>query len=182
VYSDGLPADGIFVLKTGSISLTRSDALGNARIVRLVLPGGVFGLDSLLPNRIRFFTAVAREDSKICFVSSSEFEREVRQDKEKLWKLVLLLDLLAHEGEVEKIEISGQQMQRRLRNVLSRFGSAFGNRAGDKNGIARIRQWELAQFLGTSEETISRELKKLNHAHSSENISAPKRKTTPTAL
>ena len=60
IYSMGMPADAVCVVKAGSVRLVFSDALGGERVCRFVWPGDVFGLESLLPGTEYSFTAVAR--------------------------------------------------------------------------------------------------------------------------
>jgi len=163
VYSCGLPTEGVFVVRSGSVRLTFSDPFGNARIARFVWAGEVFGLDSILTERTRLFTAVSREFSELCFMTSTAFEELVRSDKNRLWRFALLLDGLAHHSDLQKVEISGGRVRERLRNAIARLVSSPTDPA--HKAIGSIRQWELAQYIGVAEETVSRELRRFHRTH-----------------
>ena len=161
IYIAGLPAQCIFVVQSGSVSLTSVDALGNQRIASFVRPGEALGLDSFLSRHTHLFTAVARENSRVCFAASAEFKRFAQHDNERMWRLVLLLAELAHDVQVEKIEISGQRVQKRLQSAVARLTRMVRDTASRKLPVTYIKQCELAQFLGVPEETVSRGLKHL---------------------
>jgi CRP-like cAMP-binding protein len=154
VYSVGLPAENVFVVRSGSLSLNLSDADGNARIVRFVCPGEIVGLDSFLPGNTRIFTAIARDRSILCVFAKADFEQLIKQDCERLWALFLRLDAEAFNAQIEKLQISGERVSKRLEYILLKIRSQSPSK--------RIRQWELAHFLGVSEETISRQLRIVN--------------------
>jgi CRP/FNR family transcriptional regulator, anaerobic regulatory protein len=159
IYSVGLPADSVFVVQSGSVSITHVNAGGQSRIAKFLGRGAIFGLDAFLTRKTRLFTAVTREESVLCLLSCTEFERLVKQDCERMWRLFLLVDNQIHDGEIEKLEISGSRLNKRLRRAVARITG------GHTCGVpGQIKQRELAEFLGVSEETISRELKKSRRA------------------
>jgi DNA-binding MarR family transcriptional regulator len=80
----------------------------------------------------------------------------MKQDPERVWNLFLLVDAQTHDSEIEKLEISGRRLNRRLRCAIARIAAA---RACEPP--SEIKQRELAEFLGVSEEAISRQLRKL---------------------
>jgi CRP/FNR family transcriptional regulator len=169
VYSAGLPAENVFVVRSGSVRITFGDACGGERITRFVHPGEVFGLDAFLPEKIRAFSAITREESVLCVATSSEFLRFVKQDCQRLWALFVQLDANAFNCHFEKLEMSGNRVSGRLRKMLARIRGTTP---------IEIKQWELAQFLGVSEETISREMKKMR---AEEVANAPRKQSSSKA-
>jgi len=164
VYSQGLPADGLFFIQKGSLSLTVSDSRGNTRISRFVGPGELCGLDAFLPHRTHVSTAIAREDCQMCFVEAAGFTEVVGDCDKYAWQLFLVVNQLLHASDIEKLELSGNCVQRRLRQFFARFGTLRGDRhTGSSTCRQTLKQWEIAQYLGVSQETICRELKKLNN-------------------
>jgi len=175
VFSEGSPAETVFVVRSGSVRMTLSEASGGTRIVRFVRPGEVLGLDALLSEKIRVFTAITREQSTLCAVTRFEFEQFVKQDGERLWRLFLQFAAEIFGGQVEKLELSGDRVADRLRNIMVRIRSSTP---------IGIKQWELAQFLGVPEETISRQMKVLRGHGAARNNLPPKsvRKTRSPVL
>lgn len=167
IYFSGFPADAVFAVCSGSVSLTLVDSMGKARIVRFVRPGELFGLDSLLPTATRMFSAMAREQSRLCFVGGTAFHELMRLDCNRMWQLLLVLNNLVHENDFQKLSMSGQPARKRLQSTISRLRHTT-DAAPSKEGVP-IKQWELAQFLGISAETVSREMKGIRARRTSRN-------------
>lgn len=169
IYSSSFPAESVFALCRGSVSLTLADPMGKTRIVRFVRAGELFGLDALLPVATRMFDAMAREECKLCFVDRTTFLRLMHHDGSRAWNLLLALNGLVHENDLEKMELSGQPARKRLQMALSRFRPATAAAPLRADEVIPIKQWELAQFLGLSVETVSRQMKALRVRRASPN-------------
>jgi CRP/FNR family transcriptional regulator, anaerobic regulatory protein len=170
VYLAGMPSGCISLVRSGSVSLTFAGPKGQGRIARLVTKGDLFGLEALLPESVYRLTAVVREPCRICTLTRLAFEHHVRSDSEAAWGLIVRLNHLVQDSEIEKLEISGERVQRRLTMLLTRLGldpnergrdTPVSGTAPEANRAGRIRQWEMAQLLGVSEETVSRALHQL---------------------
>ncbi len=167
VYSAGMPARAVFVVRTGSVRLTADDSWGGSRIVRFAEAGDIFGVDSLLPSAVYAFTATAREPSTICLLNPELLRRLADEDVGVVWRLVVVFARLLQDTELGKAEISGQPVRDRLIAVKRRLQArpdVTAWRAGTAapcHRMAEVAQWELARLLGVSEETVSRELAKL---------------------
>ncbi len=85
----------------------------------------------------------------------------MRQDNRRLWELVLLLSRRSEELELEKLEVSSAHVGRRLQYALPRFRELLAAIPPGLGSPAHIMQWEIAHFLGVSEEAVSRELRSL---------------------
>ena len=72
VFSEGDPADRMYVVDTGSVALTVDD-----RVIEVVGPGGLFGELALIDREPRSLTAVAETDAALIVV-----------DKRRFWFLV----------------------------------------------------------------------------------------------
>jgi CRP-like cAMP-binding protein len=153
IYSEGLPADNVFILKSGSVSMTLSNRRGALRIADFIQAGEIFGLDAFLEDKTRVFTAITREDTSICTLPCFEFQRVLTHDHDRLWAIMLSLASQTFRHQLEKVEISGDPVSRRLQSAFFRISKA--------NLSTRIKQSELSQYLGVSEETVSRNLRAL---------------------
>jgi CRP/FNR family transcriptional regulator len=167
IYSAGFPADAVFAVSSGSVSLTLVDPMGKARIVRFVRSGELFGLDSLLPSGTRVFSAMAREQSRLCFVARTAFYDSMRDDRDRMWQLLLVLNNLLHDDDLQKMWMSGQPVRKRLQTAISRFRNTTDTAPLGDNVVMPIKQWELAQFLGISAETASRGMKAIRAGRTS---------------
>lgn len=166
VYAAGLPASGLFIVERGSISITADDESGTTRIIRFVGPAGLFGTESILPQQIHRFSAVAREPSDICVVDHYSALGELDCHHILCRSLIASLATLVNDSQLRICETSGVRSRSALKRAL--VGSLRGMML-DHHGSActRITQRELAQFLGICEETVSR------HLNRSKTISFP---------
>jgi CRP-like cAMP-binding protein len=169
IYSSTFPADAVFTVRSGSVSLTLVDRMGKPRIARFVRTGELFGLDSLLPTTTRVFSAIAREQTRLCFMCRTAFLDFMHQDQNRMWQLLLELNRLVHDNDLQKMSLSGQPARMRLLALTSRLGSGTDTVTTGEHVDIPIKQCELAQFLGVSEETVSRELKTIRAKHGSLN-------------
>lgn len=70
VYTEGEPALGVFTLRKGMVKLVRATADGRERIVRVLRPGDVLGLEALATARYDS-EAVALVESSMCRIPLS---------------------------------------------------------------------------------------------------------------
>jgi len=150
IYPQGGPAESVYFLCRGTVSLVAVGGNGTKRIAAFIRPGEMFGLDSLLPEQSRLFTAVARECCACVYIHRNEFARVLRLHPPFMWRFVALLNQLLHRSEQRHLLLSGERIRDRLRNALLQCGS-----------IRDVKQVEIAELLGVPSETVSRELKKL---------------------
>jgi len=70
LFSEGEQALGVFTLRNGMVKLMRSTADGRARIVRVLRPGDVIGLEALATSRYDT-EAVAMVETSVCRIPLS---------------------------------------------------------------------------------------------------------------
>lgn len=70
LYSEGAQALGVYTLRQGMVKLVRSTADGRVRIIRVLRPGDVIGLEALATSHYDS-EAVAMVDSSVCRIPLS---------------------------------------------------------------------------------------------------------------
>lgn len=162
LYSEGFPAEGLYVLCRGNVKLSSNSDLGVHRIARMVKAGEIFGFDSILPDRIHMFTATARTSCLIHFIERKHFCNSVRTKADILWRLVTVLNEGLHRSEQVRLATSGDCAGARLYNaivLLSEPQKTLRTLQGSRS--LTLRQTELSELIGISPETVSREMRKL---------------------
>jgi CRP-like cAMP-binding protein len=141
-------------VRCGSIKLVPPPGDGEPRLVDLVWPGEVFGLDCLLEPRRRRWSAVAREDSTVCHLAVQDLYRAWRSKQEALWSVLVMVDGGLHRALEEKLAVSGDRIRNRILHLLESI-----ERRRKASGPSRNpTQIELAELLGVSPEAICRAL------------------------
>ena len=152
IYADGAPADGIFALCSGSVKLVTTSA--EPRIAAILTAGELFGLDALAPDSRRHFTAMTRENSLICYLNWSGLPNEVREDTQFLRHLVETLSEALNDARRCTVLFSGRRVRRRLFDAV----------AYCKARSITPKRVELAALLGIANETVTREIRRLEQS------------------
>ncbi len=144
IYAEGTPADALYMLCSGSVKLVTTIA-GDQRIAAIIAPGDLFGVEALVPQSRRSFTAVAREACALCRFDRESFAKATLNIEFLQW---LTHSLAASTNQAQRwlILFSGQRVQKRVMNALAEC----------KSKSVVLNRVELAQLLGVSSETLSR--------------------------
>jgi len=158
LFRKGDPAKGLYILTRGRVDIYRSTADGREHLIHSETP--VQSVAELPVFDGGEYPASARvaEDSELHFLSLDDFQRLYRQHPEisdavihnlglRLRKLVSLLD-----------KVSLRSVPARVARTLLELAEAAGElRDGGTVRLPRT-QWELAQELATSRESVARAL------------------------
>lgn len=157
LYDEGDAALGIFTLRTGMVKLVRVTADGRSRIVRVLRPGDVVGLEALATQRYNS-EAIALSDVSVCRIPLDVIHRlggsshRMRTTLMQKWNLALkdaddwLADL--------NFGTAGQRVAalvRKMRNPLDGLTCTLFSRE------------DMGAMLNLKLETVSREISKLAH-------------------
>jgi CRP/FNR family cyclic AMP-dependent transcriptional regulator len=160
---EGQPPRGIFVLCTGRAKLITTSAEGKSIILRIAEPGEVLGLTAVVSNSAYEATIETLEPSQANFISRTDFVRFLKDYPDVGLKVAKQLthNCKCAYGEIRSIGLSNSVPEKIAKLVL-RWAEQPIPAAGRKsNEIAihvTLTQEEIAQFVGTSRETVSRVL------------------------
>src|SRR6478672_7251274 len=160
---EGQPPRGIFVLCTGRAKLITTSAEGKSIILRIAEPGEVLGLTAVVSNSAYEATIETLEPSQANFISQNDFVRFLKDYPDVGLKVAKQLthNCKCAYGEIRSIGLSNSVPEKIAKLVL-RWAEQPIPAAGRKsNEIAihvTLTQEEIAQFVGTSRETVSRVL------------------------
>jgi CRP-like cAMP-binding protein len=155
------PATSVYFVTSGRVKIVRANANGDEAIVGIRTAGDVFGeIAWMMPRQRRTTSAVALEPSEIARLDAALFEERLRED-------VVLAEAFAR-GLTERLaaasreltELAGKSVAGRLVDALGRLAQRHGVR--DDDGSLRIgislTHKDLADLIGTSRETVTKEL------------------------
>jgi len=161
LYTPDDDANCVYVVASGRVKIVRTNAAGLESIVGIRNPGDLFGELSWMTERARRATsAVALDPGSVCRLDAALFERRLRADAviSASFARGIALRLAAIERDVT--ELAGKSVPGRLVDVLGRLAADHGVREDD--GTVRIAlsltHKDLADLIGTSRETLTKEL------------------------
>jgi CRP/FNR family transcriptional regulator, cyclic AMP receptor protein len=160
---EGQPPRGVFVLCTGRAKLTTTSAEGKSIILRIAEPGEVLGLTAVVSNTPYEATIETLEPSQANFISQPDFVHFVQEHPDVGLKVAKQLthNCKCAYGEIRSIGLSNSVPEKIAKLVLkwSEHPLEFPRKQPQEIAIrVTLTQEEIAQFVGTSRETVSRVL------------------------
>jgi CRP-like cAMP-binding protein len=154
----GDPAVAVFSIREGFIKLWRRDDAGRCRIVRLMRPGDMLGLEATFQDEYQL-SAATLSPAKLCRIPVELLTRlenddpVVHHEVERRWH-----GQLKQADDLAAAVLTGPSRERVLK--LLRFMAEFA--APDP--CPRIRRLDMAALLDISSETAARVIADLKHA------------------
>jgi CRP/FNR family transcriptional regulator, cyclic AMP receptor protein len=160
---EGQSPRGVFVLCTGRAKLSTTSSEGKSMILRVAEPGEVLGLTAALSGSPYEATVETLEPSQANFIAQSDFIRFLQEFPEVGLKVAKQLThncQCAYE-EIRSLGLSNS-VPEKLAKLILRWAERPLEPAARKPNETALRvtltQEEIAQFIGTSRETVSRVL------------------------
>ncbi|GAC1309725.1 MAG: Crp/Fnr family transcriptional regulator [Vulcanimicrobiaceae bacterium] len=161
LYTPDDEANAVFVVDSGRVKIVRTTAAGLETIVGIRNPGDLFGeLLWMTDSARRDTSAIALDPGCVCRLDAAVFERRLRADVVFSASFARGMALRLGTLERELTELAGKSVPGRLVDVLGRLAADHGVREAD--GTLRIAlsltHKDLADIIGTSRETLTKEL------------------------
>jgi CRP/FNR family transcriptional regulator len=156
IFQEGERSEGLFVVNEGLIKLTKLSAEGKEQIVRLLFPGEFFGLFSLLRNENHYVNAEAVGQTVICSIDKKDFLVTMEANSDLSFQFLIALSDRLYEADESVGFLSLLEVEQRLARALI----LFHDKMNAQNGTFTlpISKKDLASFIGTTPESVSRKL------------------------
>ena len=152
--------DRLFIIKNGTVKITRVNDEGKEVIIALLGAGDFFGEMAILDGNSRSANALAQEKCELITINKEDFLDMLKNNFQMCMNLLeeLAVRLRKSDQQIEALSLSDAE---------HRIGVSLLNLAEDrgiiKNGEVTIEslpyQQDIANMAGTSRETVSRGLK-----------------------
>jgi CRP-like cAMP-binding protein len=156
IFREGESSETLFIVNEGLIKLTKTSAEGKEQIVRLLFPGDFFGLFSLLRNEKHYMNAEAVGKTVICYIEKRDFLNTMENNADMSYRFLLAVNDKLFEADESVGLLSLMEVEQRLARALV----LFHDKMNAKNGTFSlpITKKDLASFIGTTPESVSRKL------------------------
>lgn len=166
VFSEGDLGDAIYLLKTGHVRLYRVTEDGKEITLNILGPGDVFGELALFKESHRQTFAEAVDAVHICAASVDDFSRLMGHQPQLT---MMVANEIARRRQEFETRLPGLvygsvrlKLMHALRHLAREHGEALDN--GEIRIAVHLSHQELAQLVGTSRETCTVELGKMQLA------------------
>ena len=161
LYRQGDKCDGLFILCQGRVKLSKTSSQGKTAILQICGPGDLLAASEVLANCAYAATARVQEESTVAYVTRETFLRMMARHAIVGLRTSehLSAECLRAFRDLGFLRIPSSALQK-LSRLLLRWVSAKGD-----NNVQEIPMTythaELAQLIGTSRETVTRLLNRL---------------------
>jgi len=157
IFEADTPAPGFWAVARGRVRIYRASLSGTEHILHVFGPGEAFAEVAVFEGRDYPASAQALEDSELLFFPRAAFAGLLRADPELAMRMLGLLSLRLRVF-VNKIEeLTLKEVPARLATHLLLLSSTQGRGAV----VLDLPKGQLAAYLGSTPETLSRALKRL---------------------
>lgn len=160
LFFKGDKANSFFIVLKGEIKIIRTSDSGREKILKQMKKGDFFGEMGIIEENKRSATAVVNEDSTLIIIDKDNFLYLLKKYPEIALNMITDLSkrLRKADKDIENLAFFNVEMQ--LRNFLKERGIKL--KGNDKYIIdENFTHQELANYLGTSRETVTRVFNKL---------------------
>lgn len=160
---EGQPPRGVFVLCTGRAKLSTTSSEGKSMILRIAEPGEVLGLTAIVSGTPYEATVETLEPSQANFISQVDFVRFLQEFPDVGLKVAKQLthNCKCAYDEIRSLGLSNSVPEKLAKLILKWAENPLdvSQKKPDETPIrVTLTQEEIAQFIGTSRETVSRVL------------------------
>jgi CRP-like cAMP-binding protein len=159
VFEQGEDPQSFFLLLHGHVRASKMTPAGQQVVVRYVTPGEIFGVAMAIGLSKYPATAIAVDDSVVLAWPSAAWPRLVAQHPALAANTLQTVGARLQESHTRVIEMSTQQVERRVAHALLRLAKQAGRKV--EHGVEidfPISRQDIAEMTGTTLHTVSRTL------------------------
>jgi len=160
IYSAGGKSDSLYIVRKGRIKIYRLSESGKEQLIRILYPGDFTGELALFNESIHESYAEAMEDTNVCMITRSDLQKFLIKMPSISLKILSELAGRLESSEKQAARFATEKVETRL----ALFLAEYAKKKQSNEFILPMSKKDLASYLGTTPETISRKLAELEDA------------------
>lgn len=156
VFHEGAYPFGIYCVNSGKIKLSHSGDDGREQIVRLAKPGDIIGYKALLSAEKYTASAIAIDDSTVCFIPKDLFMSVLQKDPNLSFEMMKILAGELRKAEAKITHLAQKPVRERLAETLLFIKETYGLEPDGATLSVRLSREEIANLVGTATESAIR--------------------------
>ena len=162
IFEEGNYPHGLYCVNNGKIKVTQTGIDGKEHIVHLSKDGDVMGYRAVLSGDKYSCSAVALEQSSICFIPTKVFISMVEKDPKLAFKIIHLFSDELKTAERKITDIAQKSVKERLAQGLLLLKESYGLESDNSTINILMTREDIANMVGTARETVIRLLFELD--------------------
>lgn len=162
IFEEDAYPHGLYCVNNGKIKITQAGIDGREQIIHLAKNGDVMGYRALLSGDKYSCSAVALDNSTLCFIPAKTFIQMVEQSPKLALGVIHLFSDELKAAEKTITDIAQKTVKERLAQSILMLNQCYGTEDDGKTIDVQITREELANIVGTARETVTRSLLELD--------------------
>lgn len=156
LFNEGSYPFGVYCINEGKVKLSHLGDDGKEQIIRLLRGGDILGYRALLSGERYSASAIALEDTQVCFIPKELFISVLKSDTGLAFEMMKLLSDELHKAEVKLTHLAQKPIRERLAETLLFIKETYGYEADGVTLSVRLSREEIANLVGTATESTIR--------------------------
>lgn len=160
VFMEGDDCTGLYIIRTGRVKIVRSSSTGKEQIIKILNPGDLIGFEALYNGRHYKNTAVAMDETELCYMAKHGFFNIIEKDPAIAKKLIISMGKELDHAYDRIGNLGLLNAKEKLAHLLYTLAMEYG--VNTDEGIKlnlTLSRLEIAELLGITQETSIRLLK-----------------------
>jgi len=160
IYRAGDESDSLYIVNKGRIRIFRLSESGKEQLVRILTTGDFTGELALFSESTHESYAQAMEDTEVCMINRRDLQDFLIRYPSISLKILSEFSRRLEKSEVQTTRVSTEKVETRIAQYLAEC--VENNKSMEF--LLPMSKKDLASYLGTTPETISRKLAELEDA------------------
>ncbi|MBK9282977.1 MAG: Crp/Fnr family transcriptional regulator [Sphingobacteriaceae bacterium] len=156
IFKEKTVPRGVYCIHSGNVKITKVSEEGKEQIVRLAKPGHFIGYRALLCNDIYQASAIALEDTQVCFYNREFYLGLLRSNPAIAAQTIKVLTRDLKFAEHMMINMAQKHVKGRFAEVLLMLEEFYGVYEKDGTINAIFKREDFGHMVGTTTETSIR--------------------------
>ena len=161
IYHDGDPSDSLYIVKEGRIKDYRLSESGKEQLIRILNPGDFTGANPLFNHTLHNSFAEAMGDTQVCLINRLSLQDLLMKFPAISYRMLAELSKRLENSEKQTTRFTTERVETRL--ALFLVECLDGNGKSKEFELPMCKR-DLASYIGTTPETLSRKLTDLEEA------------------
>jgi CRP/FNR family transcriptional regulator len=162
VFIEGTLPTGLFCIKSGKVKISKIGLDGKKQTVRFLKKGDVIGYRSLLSSERYQASAIALENSEVCFFQKNIINHVLKDDALVRNKIIKLMANDIKLAEQKIVDLAQRSVKQRICSSLLNLINVYGFKKDQKTIDIQLSRKQLSEIVGAEPETVSRLLSELS--------------------
>jgi CRP/FNR family transcriptional regulator len=155
IYRAGDQSDSLYIVRSGKIRINRLSESGKEQLVRFLNPGDFTGELALFSKSVHESYAEAVENTEVCMITRTDLQEFLMKYPSISLKILEEFSSRLEKSEKQTTRVSTEKVETRLALFIAECIEKEGS---SMEFVLPMSKRDLASFLGTTPETISRKL------------------------